>query len=68
MITLRLAEPHETPVHCLARRGPRSRIECEMPALHAYGDPFPLSRMHAGRSRVGAWFFWPTRDGGTPNA
>lgn len=55
----KVVEPHERQISCDARRGPRSRICCEMPALHGYGNPFPGSSSHAGRSVVGAWFSWP---------
>lgn len=61
-LRLRLAEPHEAyPLRCEARRGPRSRITCEQGALHAYGCLHTMSLTHSGRSRIGAWFFWPVR-------
>ncbi len=47
------------PVPCLARRGPKSDVECEEPALHNQGClPFPGANMHCGRSRTGRWFSW----------
>lgn len=63
-LLLRLAEPHEhRKLRCEARRGPRSRITCEQDALHAYGCQHPMSLTHVGRSRIGAWFFWPAGSG-----
>jgi hypothetical protein len=50
MITWRILEIWEMPIRCYARRGPRSKVVCERPALHDHE--------HIGRGRIGQWFIW----------
>lgn len=39
---------------CEATRGPRSTVRCERVPNHG--------EFHAGRGRVGQWFFWEVED------
>lgn len=59
MIKLRLAEPWEQyPLRCCSRRGPKSKLECEKPALHLYWEAPDQQGEHAARNARGHWAFW----------
>lgn len=61
VIRFGVAEPHERPIQCGARRGARSSVACELPALHMYSHDKPIHEWaHLGRSPAGRWFLWGT--------
>lgn len=58
MIELAVQEVWERPLPCGARRGPKSTITCEKPALHGFECKLAPGHAHAGRGRAGQWYFW----------